>query len=186
MDDRKTREHIQAHADAVVRGDMDTVVADFSEELRPQVPELAKGLPQPVTAAKVLSLDIEDAESVATIRYGRQRRADAPHPLAGRHGTSPDRAHRARELNGRGPRGSAGMIAAQSDGIFKDGERPARLTRSRGGSLPQWTRSGSDRWNPQGVVGSATSSATTHTLSREHDAPTHACRGSEMCTEKSG
>ena len=35
MDDRKTREHIQAHADAVVRGDMDTVVADFSEELRP-------------------------------------------------------------------------------------------------------------------------------------------------------
>lgn len=48
---------------------MDTVVADFSEELRPQVPELAKGLPQPVTAAEVLSLDIEDAESVATIRY---------------------------------------------------------------------------------------------------------------------
>jgi hypothetical protein len=69
MDDRKTREHIQAHADAVVRGDMDTVIADFSAELRPQVPELAKGLPQPVTAAKVLSLDTEDAESVATIRY---------------------------------------------------------------------------------------------------------------------
>jgi hypothetical protein len=69
MDDRKAREHIQAHADAVVRGDMDTVVADFSEELRPEVPELAKGLPQPVTAAEVLSLDVEDSESVATIRY---------------------------------------------------------------------------------------------------------------------
>jgi hypothetical protein len=69
MDDRKTRGHIQAHADAVVRGDMDTVVADFSEELRPQVPELAKGLPHPVTAAEVLSLDIDEAESVATIRY---------------------------------------------------------------------------------------------------------------------
>lgn len=69
MDDRKTRDHIQAHADAVVRGDMDTVVADFSEELRPQVPQLAQGLPQPVTAAEVLSLDVEDAESVATIRY---------------------------------------------------------------------------------------------------------------------
>jgi hypothetical protein len=52
MDDRKAREHIQAHADAVVRGDMDTVVADFSEELRPQVPELAKGLPQPVRLPK--------------------------------------------------------------------------------------------------------------------------------------
>jgi hypothetical protein len=69
MDESKTREHIHAHADAVVRGDMDTIVGDFSEGLRPQVPELAKGLPQPVTAAEVLSLDIEDAESVATIRY---------------------------------------------------------------------------------------------------------------------
>lgn len=69
MDDSRTREHIHSHADAVVRGDMDTVVADFSDELRPQVPELAKGLPQPVTAAEVLSIDIGDAESVATIRY---------------------------------------------------------------------------------------------------------------------
>lgn len=69
MDDAKTREHIRQHAEAVVRGDMDTIVADFSEELRPQVPQLAEGLPQPVTAAEVLRLDIEDAESVATIRY---------------------------------------------------------------------------------------------------------------------
>lgn len=69
MDESRTRNHIQAHADAVVRGDMDTVVADFSDELRPQVPELAKGLPQPVAAAEVLSLDVGEAESVATIRY---------------------------------------------------------------------------------------------------------------------
>ena len=69
MDDRTTRDHIQAHADAVVRGDMDTVIADFSEELRPQVPQLAEGLPRPVTAAEVLDLVVEDAESVATIRY---------------------------------------------------------------------------------------------------------------------
>jgi hypothetical protein len=69
MDDRKTREHIQAHADAVVQGDMDTVLADFSDELRPQAPELAKGLPQPVTGAEVLSVEVDDAESVATIRY---------------------------------------------------------------------------------------------------------------------
>jgi hypothetical protein len=69
MDGDKTRAHIEAHADAVVRGDMDTVVADFSEELRPQVPELAKGLPQPVTAADVLGIDVGDSESVATIRY---------------------------------------------------------------------------------------------------------------------
>ena len=69
MDERTTRKHIQAHADAVVQGDMDTVVADFSDELRPQVPGLAKGLPQPVTAAEVLSIEVDDAESVATIRY---------------------------------------------------------------------------------------------------------------------
>jgi hypothetical protein len=90
MDDRKTREHIQAHADAVVRGDMDTVIRDFSDELRPQVPELAKGLPQPVTAADVLSLDIDEAESVATIRYSGDSREltlrtrwhdDAEHPV---------------------------------------------------------------------------------------------------------
>ncbi len=69
MDDRKTRKHVQAHADAVVRGDMDAVTADFSEELRPQVPQLAQLLPHPVTTAEVVSLHVEEAESVATIRY---------------------------------------------------------------------------------------------------------------------
>jgi ketosteroid isomerase-like protein len=37
MDDQQTRDHIKQHADAVARGDMDAVVADFSEDLRPQV-----------------------------------------------------------------------------------------------------------------------------------------------------
>ncbi len=69
MDEATTRNHIQQHADAVVRGDMDAVVADFSEELRPQVPQLAQALPQPVTSAEVLSVEIADPESVATIRY---------------------------------------------------------------------------------------------------------------------
>ena len=48
---------------------MDAVVADFSEELRPQVPQIAQALPQPVTAAEVLSIDVGDTESVAMIRY---------------------------------------------------------------------------------------------------------------------
>ncbi len=69
MDEAKTRDHIQGHADAVVRGDMEAVIGDFSEELRPQVPQLAQSLPQPVTAAEVLSLDIGGDESVAQIRY---------------------------------------------------------------------------------------------------------------------
>jgi hypothetical protein len=36
MDEATTRDHIEAHADAVVRGDMDTLVADFAEALRPE------------------------------------------------------------------------------------------------------------------------------------------------------
>jgi hypothetical protein len=69
MDDQTTRNHIQAHANAVVSGDMDTVVADLSEELQPQAPALAQGLPAPVTEAEVLRLDVAEDETVAEIRY---------------------------------------------------------------------------------------------------------------------
>jgi hypothetical protein len=69
MDEAKARSYIEEHADAVVRGDMDAVVADFSEELRPQVPQIARVFPQPVTAADVLSTEVGDEESVAMIRY---------------------------------------------------------------------------------------------------------------------
>ena len=69
MDEAKTRDQISQHADAVVRGDMDAVAADFSEELRPHLPQIAEALPQPVTAAEVLSVDVSDPESVAMIRY---------------------------------------------------------------------------------------------------------------------
>jgi hypothetical protein len=69
MDDAKTRKQVQDHADAVVRGDMDTVIGDFSEELRPQAPELAKGLPLPVKSAEVLSVDVGAEESTVQIKY---------------------------------------------------------------------------------------------------------------------
>jgi hypothetical protein len=69
MDDQQTRDHIQQHADAVVRGDMDAVVADFTESMRPHVPQIAQALPLPVTAAEVLSVDVGDTETVATICY---------------------------------------------------------------------------------------------------------------------
>lgn len=75
MDETKTRSHIQDHADAVVRGDMDAVVGDFAEELRPQVPQIAQALPQPVTSAEVLSIDVGDEESVAMIRYSGESAA---------------------------------------------------------------------------------------------------------------
>jgi hypothetical protein len=70
MDEAQTRDHIKLHADAVVRADMGAIVADFSEDLRPRVPQIAKDLlPQPVTAAEVLSVDVGDSETVAMIRY---------------------------------------------------------------------------------------------------------------------
>lgn len=69
MDEARTRECVQAHADAVVRGDMEHITNDFAEELRPQIPEIAKSLPHPVTAAEVRSLQVGGEESVAEIHY---------------------------------------------------------------------------------------------------------------------
>jgi hypothetical protein len=69
MDEATTRDHIQRHADAVVRGDMDAVVADFSKELQPRAPQILQALPQPVTNAEVLRVDIGDPGSAALIRY---------------------------------------------------------------------------------------------------------------------
>ena len=70
MDEAKAHSHIEAHADAVARGDMDAVVADFTQELRPQVPDLAPQLlPLPVKQAQVVSVEAGDEETVARIRY---------------------------------------------------------------------------------------------------------------------
>jgi hypothetical protein len=69
MDESRTRGQIHDHADAVVRGDIDTVTADFAPELRPQVPQIAQSLPMPVKSADVLKVDVGDEETVAEIRY---------------------------------------------------------------------------------------------------------------------
>lgn len=69
MDETKTREHIQRHAEAVERGDFETVVGDLSDELKPQAPQIAATLPQPVTAATVMSVEVGDDEAVARIHY---------------------------------------------------------------------------------------------------------------------
>jgi hypothetical protein len=72
MDEAVIRDHIEAHADAVVRADMDAILADFSEGLRPEVPQLAQALPQPVTSADIQNIEIAEDESVSTIRYSGQ------------------------------------------------------------------------------------------------------------------
>lgn len=69
MDEAKTKSTIQAHAEAIARGDLDAATADFCAEMQPHVPELAKALPLPVSSAEVQSVDVGDDESVALIRY---------------------------------------------------------------------------------------------------------------------
>jgi hypothetical protein len=69
MDEQVVQDHIKQHADAVERGDKDAVVADFAEALQPQVPQITQVLPQPVTRAEVLSVEVGETESVAVIRY---------------------------------------------------------------------------------------------------------------------
>jgi hypothetical protein len=69
MDESTARSHIEAHADAVVRGDQEALLADFSEELRPRLPQLAQALPQPVTSSEVKNIEFGSEESVSTITY---------------------------------------------------------------------------------------------------------------------
>ena len=72
MDEVPTRNHAKAHAKAVVDGDMDAVTADFAPDLRDQVPEIAKALPQPVTDAEVLKVDMEEDHATVRIRYSNE------------------------------------------------------------------------------------------------------------------
>lgn len=69
MDETTVREHAEAHADAVVRGDMGAITEDFAEEVRSQIREVARSLPLPVTEAEVLDVEAGDPTSVARIRY---------------------------------------------------------------------------------------------------------------------
>ncbi len=99
MDDAKTNRHIEQHADAVVRGDMNAIVPDFSEDLRPQVPQLAQALPQPVTEAHMLSVEVgEEDRGGHDPLLGRQRRRHHPVTLARGWGSPRDRPCRGRRL----------------------------------------------------------------------------------------
>ena len=69
MDEATAKSHIEAHAQAVVSGDQETLLADFSEDLRPQLPQLAQMLPQPVTSSEIKDVQLGDEESVSTITY---------------------------------------------------------------------------------------------------------------------
>ena len=69
MDEARTKDQIQRHAEAVEAGDFDTVIGDLSDELQAHAATIAQTLPQPVNSAKVLSVEVGDEEAVARIHY---------------------------------------------------------------------------------------------------------------------
>jgi hypothetical protein len=69
MDEARTRDQIQRHAEAVEQGDFAAVITDFAEELRAQAPQIAQTLPQPVTSATVMNVDFGEDEAIAQIHY---------------------------------------------------------------------------------------------------------------------
>ena len=57
MHDDDVREHAQALCDALVSGDVDRAIADFSEQLRRNLGEVLALLPLPATEASVESVE---------------------------------------------------------------------------------------------------------------------------------
>jgi hypothetical protein len=57
MDEEVVREHARAMADALVVGDVDHAISDFSDELRRNVGEVLSLLPLPSTAAEIESVE---------------------------------------------------------------------------------------------------------------------------------
>ena len=60
---------LKPHGEAIVAGNMDRAIEDFSEELRPHVGSLATQLPQDIYAADVLSVKEGPKGYVVQIRY---------------------------------------------------------------------------------------------------------------------
>jgi hypothetical protein len=71
MDTDQVRSHAQAHADSVVRGDMEAVFDDFAPEVRDAVVAGGPppGMPDPVTAAEVRRVDDAGEKAIVEIHY---------------------------------------------------------------------------------------------------------------------
>ncbi|MFN2526952.1 MAG: hypothetical protein ABR505_11935 [Actinomycetota bacterium] len=69
MDEQAVREHAEAHANAVVAGDLRRAGSDLAEGMQETAGEVMRGLPRPVTAASIESLESQGEETTALIRY---------------------------------------------------------------------------------------------------------------------
>ena len=68
MDESAVREHAQAMADALVSGDIDRAIIDFSGELKRNLGEVIALLPLPATEATVESIELSGSGYNVVIR----------------------------------------------------------------------------------------------------------------------
>lgn len=69
MDEQAIRSAAEAHAQAVVDGEMDHVTEDVHPHHRDEVFAQAAGMPDPVRKAEVVAFSVEDDRVVADLRY---------------------------------------------------------------------------------------------------------------------
>ena len=61
-------EHAQAYCDALLAGDVDRAIEEFSQELHQHLGELISQIPLPLTEAKVESVEVGGSGYVAILR----------------------------------------------------------------------------------------------------------------------
>jgi len=73
MDESTVRDHAQAHAEAVVAGDVRRAAQDLAGDATRDAPGVMQRLPNPLRSAEVLDTEPSDAGCVARIRYRGSR-----------------------------------------------------------------------------------------------------------------
>ncbi len=69
MDETTVKEHAQAHADAVVSGDLRQAATDLAEGVQEVAGQVMRGLPRPVTEADIENVTSSGEEATVLIKY---------------------------------------------------------------------------------------------------------------------
>jgi hypothetical protein len=69
MDQANVREHAEAHANAIVTGDLARASSDLTDEAKRGARAVMAEMPRPVTDARVGEVLVSDNDAVATIVY---------------------------------------------------------------------------------------------------------------------
>jgi hypothetical protein len=67
MDTEVVREHAQDYCDALLAGDIDRAVQQFSQELHPHIGEIVSQIPLPLTDATVESVEVGGKGYIANL-----------------------------------------------------------------------------------------------------------------------